>query len=100
MAMSGPTTDHKEIRVWAAVYGAVPVEVSSTLFDSAPTKLGFIFAKGSKSAPELKPIGWDHFFALFDLLELSFVYDDAKPGSYELLQLDGREQVGFAVGPS
>ena len=101
METSNPTTDQQKIRAWAAVHGAIPVEVSSTLFDSEPTKLGFVFLKGgSAKQPEFKPIEWDHFFALFDLMQLSVVLDPASPGSYEILQMDGREQIGFAVGPS
>lgn len=101
MPMFGPTTDHEEIRRWAAVYGAVPVEVGTAQFDSEPTKLGFIFPKGGGvDEPEFKPITWEAFFALFDLMQLSLVYDDDRPGTYELLQADAREQSGFAVGSS
>lgn len=100
MPIFGPTNDHEEIRRWAAVNGAIPVEVATKLFDGEPTKLGFIFAQGAKSEPEFKPISWEAFFALFDLMELAFVYDDARPDSYELLQSDAKLQSGFAVGPS
>ncbi len=69
-------------------------------FDGEPTKLAFLFTRGPKSAPEFKPISWEGFFALFDLMKLSFVYDDTHPDSYELLQSDSKHQSGFAVGQS
>ncbi len=100
MSMLGPTSNHDEIRRWAAVNGAVPVEVQSNLFDSEPTKLGFIFPRGKPSEPEFKPISWDGFFALFDVLQLSLVYDDGQAGAYELLRSDAGLQSGFAVGMS
>ncbi len=100
MPMRGPTSDHEEVRRWAAVNGAVPVEVKSNLFDSEPTKLGFIFPSGKPSEPEFKPISWEGFFALFDVLRLSLIYDDGPAGSYELLRSDAGQQSGFAVGMS
>lgn len=100
MPMFGPTSDHDEIRRWAVVHGAVPVEIATLLHDGVPTKIGFIFMKGAKSPPELKPISWEGFFALFDLLQLSFVYDEARPDSYELLQTETKMPWGFSAGPS
>ena len=100
MAMSKPTTDHKEIRAWGAVHGATPVEVLAAVLDSAPTKLGFIFSKAPASQPQFKPLDWDQFFALFDVMDLSLVWDDAHPGAYEILRIDGCEQSGFAMGSS
>jgi len=100
MPMFGPTNDHDKIRQWAAVYGAVPVEIATLLHDGEPTKVGFLFTRGEKSAPELKPISWEHFFALFDLLALAFVYDDAQPDQYELLQTEGKVRSTFSAGPS
>ena len=98
MPMASPTNSHEVIRSWAATNGAVPVEVATKVFDGEPTKLGFIFARGSMRAPEFTPISWDAFFSLFDLLGLAFVYDEARPDLYELLQSDARHQAGFAVG--
>ncbi len=100
MAVFGPTTNHAEIRSWAAVNGAVPMEIATTVFDGQPTKIGFRFTKTKTVEPEFKPISWEGFFALFDVLELAFVYDDDRPGSYELLQSDSASQSGFAVGSS
>ncbi len=100
MPVFGPTNDHQEIRSWAAVQGAVPMQVATKVFDGEPTKLGFFFANGVQIDPEFKPVTWETFFALFDLMNLAFVYDEAKPDSYELLQSNAKLQAGLAVGPS
>lgn len=96
-----PTNEHGRIRQWAAVHGAVPVQVASLLFDGEPAKLAFVFPKVHRvNEPEFKPISWEQFFALFDAMALSVVFDESKPGTYEILQGDGREQTGFAMGQS
>ncbi len=101
MSQAMPTNEHGRIRQWAAVYGAVPVQVSSLLFDGEPAKLAFVFPQRNRvSEPEFTPISWEQFFAMFDAMELSVVFDESKPGTYEILQADGREQSGFAVGQS
>ncbi len=100
MPIFGPTTDHKEIRRWAALNNAVPVRISTLVFDGEPAKVGFRFLNGSRGEPEFTPITWESFFALFDVLELSFVYDEASPASYELLQSDQKLATGFSAGAS
>jgi len=46
----------------------------------------------------MKPISWANFFALFDLMELSFVYDETRSDRYELLQSETGSGLGFEVG--
>lgn len=98
MPMLGPTHDHEEIRRWAAIHGATPVEIALLKHDGEPTKIAFMFLKGPKSAPEMKPISWANFFALFDLMGLSFVYDETRSDRYELLQSETGSGLGFEVG--
>ncbi len=100
MPMFGPTVDHGEIRRWAAVNGAMPVEVTLLVHDGEPSKIGFVFPGGGKRQPEFKLISWEGFFALFDVMELSFVYDDARPAAYELLQMEAKAPLGFSLGQS
>ncbi len=52
MAMFGPTTDHQEIRRWAAMNRAIPVQVSTIIFDGEPVKVGFRLMNGTKGGPE------------------------------------------------
>ena len=94
MEQAGPTTDHDVIRRWAAVNGAIPVEIGTILHDGEPIQIGFVLTKGRKPEPEFKPISWEGFFALFDLMHLSFVHKD---NSYELLQTGAPVPIGYAV---
>ena len=100
MPMFGPTVDRAEIRQWAVVNGALPVEVTMLAHDGAPSKIGFVFPGGGTRQPEFKPISWENFFALFDLMGLSSVYDEARPAAYELLQIEAKAPTGFSVGQS
>ena len=89
--MKGPTRDHEEIRRWAAAHNAVPVEVSPYAFDSQPAILRFVLGKLPEDTPELREITWASFFAQFDLLGLSFVYDGDS--QYELVYLEKKPEV-------
>ncbi len=96
--MVGPTTDHEEIKRWASARGAVPVEVQPRKFDSEPAILRFLFGDPTKFSGELKPITWEQFFALFDLMGLSLVYDGDH--RYELLQIEARSSFRFEGKPT
>lgn len=73
-----PTRDHDEILNWAQRYGATPAQIHPLKFDGQPAILYFLIGNVSGTA-DLHPITWDSFFAQFDLLELSFAYDDSSP---------------------
>jgi len=48
MPMLGPTNDHEEIRRWAAIHGATPVEIALLKHDGEPTKIAFMFLTGTQ----------------------------------------------------
>ncbi len=82
-----PTRDHDEIKQWALRHGAVPAEIRPLIFDSEPGILHFLMGTARTGTPELHPITWDDFFARFDLMELSFVYDERSP-QFELVHVE------------
>ncbi len=84
--MRGPTTDHGEILAWATRHHAVPAEVLVLKFDGQPSILRFLFGNAHRGTPDIRPIGWDDFFARFDVLGLALVYDDSP--SFQILQIE------------
>lgn len=89
----GPSSDHDEIRAWAALHHAKPALVRVAAFDSEPAKLHFLFGEvAEKDHPELRVISWDAFFALFDQLCLVLV-STGEPGAtrFELLRRERRK---------
>ena len=90
MAMSGPTTDHWEIRSWAEKHNAVPAEVLPHLLDGEPATLRILAKEAVRDHTDVKLITWDEFFVKFDQLGLTFVYDDETAGSHEILQVEER----------
>ena len=84
--MQGPTRDHAEIRLWAARHDAVPAEIKPYKFDGTPSIMHFLFGEAKSGTEKLRPIGWDDFFARFDLLELTLVYDESP--TFEILQVE------------
>ena len=68
MAMCGPTTNHDEIRRWAKLQSAIPCEILPYVHDSEPAVLRFAFDAAPEDQTEIKPITWDQFFALFDVM--------------------------------
>ena len=72
-----PTRDHAVIRRWAAKNDAVPATIPPITFDSEPAILTFLIGRRVGTA-EIHPISWDSFFAQFDLLNLSFAFDDGS----------------------
>ena len=94
--MTGPTTNHDEILRWADSRGAVPAEIHPLKFDGEPAVLSFLFGDLGAQAGELAVISWEQFFALFDLMGLSLVYDDVE---YELLQIESKSVYRFGGKP-
>ena len=95
--MQTPTTDHDEIRRWAADREAVPAERRPRKFDGEPAVLTFVFGQTTEVMEDVEEISWDHFFALFDLMGLSLVYDGDNV--YELLQIEERSPYRFEGKP-
>jgi len=83
------TVDHKEIKRWAQVHGAVPAQCLWMHHDGEPPMLEFIFPEHRRYDATLKPIPWEDFFASFDLMELALMYElyDDSSGSTRANQL-------------
>lgn len=97
MAIMGPTTDHKEIRLWAESRFAVPVEVLPQVVDSIPAVLRLTLKARIEHCLDLKPISWEEFFVKFDALGLTFVYDNGTTGFNEILQIEEKSPYRHSV---
>ena len=86
MPITGPTTDHYEIRLWADGNRMVPIERLPQLVDHEPATLCLLALDAAKSRQDLRRLTWEEFFAKFDELGLAFVYDADSTGYSELLQ--------------
>ena len=102
MGMCQPTADHGNIIAWALRHGGVPAEVHLLKFDGEPAVLHFLFGGLTRGTPDIKPIGWDEFFAKFDLMGLKIVFDESP--NFEILQDEKasiyRQGADQPVGPS
>jgi hypothetical protein len=78
MTESVTTTDHDEIRRWAASRDGTPAAVRATESDHDPGVLRIRFR--DESADDLDEIGWDEFFAKFEEANLAFLYQDKTAG--------------------
>ena len=81
--ISRPTSNHAEIFDWAMRHAAVPAEAKLLKFDGEPSALYIMFGDARGGTPEIRPISWEDFFARFDLMELTIVFDDSP--FYQLL---------------
>jgi hypothetical protein len=90
MPIAGPTTNHEEIRVWAQKHHAVPTEILPAHLNHEPLVLRMMFPQMAADRSDIRVLTWDEFFAKFDLLGLTFVYDSDRAGYNELLQIDGK----------
>jgi hypothetical protein len=103
MAVVGPTTNHKDIVRWAESQNAHPAEVVPYKFDGEPAVLRFLFGDKFEPEPDLKVISWEQFFALFDTMGLTFVYeteaDEGPTGHYQLLQIEEKSPYRFEGKP-
>ena len=84
--MDGPITDHGAILNWALRHDATPAQSRIFVFDSEPGKLHFLFRETRTGTPEFKPIAWEAFFALFDLLGLALMYTNEP--DFEIVKLE------------
>ena len=95
MPLFGPTTNHSEIRLWAEANHASPAVIKPYVFDSEPAVLRFLFGQSKLETPEVRPILWDDFFAHFDLMGLSLVYETEADQDaccrYEFLQQESKD---------
>ena len=82
-----PTRNHKIIRQWAMTHDATPAEIMPLKFDGEPTILTFLMGDAKAGTPEIRPIKWESFFARFDLLGLSFAFDQRSP-QFELVRVE------------
>ncbi len=87
-----PTRDHKIILHWALTHDATPAEISPLKFDGQPAVLSFLMGDAKTGTPEIRPISWESFFAQFDLLELSFAFDQQSK-QFNLVRVDKSPEV-------
>ena len=70
------TRDHELILQWAVKHGAAPAEIKPFKFDGEPSVLYFLFGEARSGTEEIHPIGWEDFFARFELLALCLRFDE------------------------
>ncbi len=90
MPIAGPTTDHAEIRHWAESKDAVPTEILPEHLNHEPTQLRILMPQLAAERKDVRVLTWEEFFTKFDLLGLTFVYDNDSSGYNELLQIDAK----------
>ena len=83
--LSRPTCDHASIFTWAEQHEAVPAEVVADGSDASAPTLCFLFYRGPYNPDRLRPISWETFFAVFDLFDLSFIYEEDPKSSLRFL---------------
>jgi hypothetical protein len=88
--LTGPTTDHNEIRDWADLHQVVPAELLPHQIDHEPSVLRLMLVEQARTRLDLRLITWEEFFMKFDLLGLTFIYDQDPRGYCELLQEEER----------
>ncbi len=107
MPISGPTTDHDEIRHWAEKHHAVPTEILPQHLNREPFVLRMMLPQMAGDRKDVRVLTWDEFLAKFALLGLTFVYDNnsgrlqriapnrlAQPSSEHLRPADRPTQLG------
>ena len=87
MAIKGPTTDHHEIRAWADSQGIVPANVEPNRIDAEPASMSLLHKKTIEETAFVKEMSWEDFFARFECLKLTLVYDDSTVFN-EILRID------------
>ena len=104
MAMHEPTTDHADIRFWAATHNAQPAEIRPLVFDGQATVLRFLFDDVPTDQAEIRPLSWDAFFALFDAMGLALVYEVDESGrtgqDHEFQQADTKFSYHLPLYPA
>jgi hypothetical protein len=74
-SLSKTTTNHEEIRKWAAARGATPAHVKGTGGADDPGILRLDFP-GYSGNGKLEEISWEEFFEKFDEQDLALVYQE------------------------
>lgn len=82
-----PTQNHKIIRHWALTRDAAPAEIFPLKFDGQPAVLTFLIGEAKSGTPDIHPISWESFFAQFDLLNLSFAFDQQST-QFDLVRVE------------
>lgn len=90
MSIAGPTTNHDEIRGWAETHRAVPTEVLPEHLNHVPVILRMMLPQMAAERKDIRVISWEEFFLKFDLLGLTFVYEQDRGGYNELLQIEDK----------
>ena len=88
MPISGPTTNHQEIRNWAQTHHLVPAELLPAIVNCEPAHLRLTRHEVARSQPDIRIVSWEDFFAKFDQMGLALVYNDDASGYNEILQRD------------
>ena len=87
------TQDHGAIRRWAARHRAEPATQAETTQGAASRQVtdgGTIVRFNFPAAGRFEPVTWDAWFAQFDRLRLTFVYEEeVVDRAYELYQARG-----------
>jgi hypothetical protein len=96
MAIKGPTTNHTEIQGWASLQGIVPVNMAPQIVDSEPARMSLLHKMTVNEKAFVQEMTWEDFFARFDLLRLTLVYDDATVFN-EILQVEAEDPVAPTV---
>lgn len=95
--MRRTTVDLEEIRQWAVLRNAHPIERAPFIKDGEPAKLGFVFGNPPQAKENLQPITWDRFNAVFRLLGLVLAYDEGF--DYELIRTEDHHDGSFEGKP-
>ena len=85
--LSKSTSDHTDIFFWADYHQAIPAEILSEGSTGREPVLSFLFHRPSVCAERVRPISWEEFFAVFDLYEFSFIYEEQPTSSTRFLFL-------------
>ena len=89
------TRDHQSIPQWATRNGAVPAEIRPVKFDGEPAVLYFLTGDARSGTEEIHPIGWDDFFARFELMNLWLSFDEST-SDFELCKQVEKTQSQFS----
>ena len=87
MAIQGPTSNHEEIRVWAESLSIIPVTMEPHRIDAEPATMCLLPEGSAMNTSFVKEMTWSDFFARFDELRLTLVYDDVTVYN-EILQVE------------
>ena len=87
MAIQGPASNHEQIKAWAESRSIIPVNVEPNRIDAEPAAMCLLRKDSAMTTSFVKEMTWSDFFARFDELRLTLVYDDVTAYN-EILQVD------------